>query len=176
MRFIMKTISLVFFSLLPILAFVIGITFAGDGKKLKKPQHSSSMKPIGKMQAPVEISASLKGGVAKVNITFLRDASEVEISYNGLDGMELIYIPFSSSTQYDKGETVQTEINYYAPAGRSYLSIHLSGNFGGTKVNKVQAFSVGKLTTQQKTRKSKRLTTDTDGRLEYLMPLTPITK
>ena len=152
MRFIMKTISLVFFSLLPILAFVIGITFAGDGKKLKKPQHSSSMKPVGKTHAPVEIS------------------------YNGLDGMELIYIPAPSSTQYDKGETVQTEINYYAPAGRSYLSIHLSGNFGGTKVNKVQAFSVGKLTTQQKTRKSKRLTTDTDGRLEYLMPLTPITK
>ena len=129
----MKTISLVFFLLIPVLALFIGITSAGDGKKLKKPQHSSSMKPIGKMQAPVEISASLKGGVAKVNITFLRNASEVEISYNGLDGMELIYIPFSSSTQYDKGETVQTEINYYAPAGRSYLSIHLSGNFGGTK-------------------------------------------
>ena len=172
----MKTISLVFFLLIPVLALFIGITSAGDGKKLKKPQHSSSMKPIGKMQAPVEISASLKGGVAKVNITFLRDASEVEISYNGLDGMELIYIPFSSSTQYDKGETVQTEINYYAPAGRSYLSIHLSGNFGGTKENKVQAFAVGKLSTQQKHRKSKPPTTDTDGRLEYLMPLTPITK
>jgi len=173
----MKTISLVFFLLISVLALFIGITSAGDGKKLKKPQHSSSMKPIGKMQAPVEISASLKGGVAKVNITFLRDASEVEISYRGLDGMELIYIPFtSSSTLYDKGETVQTEINYYAPAGRSYLSIHLSGNFGSKKINKVQAFSVGKLSTQQKTRKSKRLTTDTDGRLEYLMPLTPITK
>ena len=172
----MKTIPFVFFLLIPVLALFIGITYAGDGKKLKKPQHSSSMKPVGKTQAPVEILASLKGGVAKVNITFLRDASEVEISYNGLDGMELIYIPFSPSTQYDKGETVQTEINYYAPAGRSYLSIHLSGNFGGAKVNKVQAFSVGKLTTQQKTRKSKRLTTDTDGRLEYLMPLTPITK
>ena len=172
----MKTISLVFFLLIPVLALFIGITSAGDGKKIKKPQHSSSMRPIGKMQAPVEISASLKGGVAKVNITFLRDASEVEISYNGLDGMELIYIPFSSSTQYDKGETVQTEINYYAPAGRSYLSIQLSGNFGGKKMNKVQAFSVGKLSNQQKTRKSKRLTTDTDGRLEYLMPLTPTTK
>jgi hypothetical protein len=172
----MKTIPFVFFLLIPVLALFIGITSAGDGKKLKKPQHSSSMKPIGKTQAPVEISASLKGGVAKVNITFLRDASEVEISYNGLDGMELIYIPFSSSTQYDKGETVQTEINYYAPAGRSYLSIHLSGNFGGTKENKVQAFAVGKLSTQQKHRKSERLTTDNDGRLEYLMPLTPITK
>jgi hypothetical protein len=172
----MKTIPFVFFLLLPILALFIGITYAGDGKKLKKPQHYSSMKPVGKTQAPVEILASLKGGVAKVNITFLRDASEVEISYNGLDGMELIYIPFSSSTQYDKGETVQTEINYYAPAGRSYLSIQLSGNFGGKKINKVQAFSVGKLSNQQKTRKSKRLTTDTDGRLEYLMPLTPITK
>ena len=172
----MKTISLVLFLLISVLALFIGITSAGDGKKLKKPQHSSSMKPIGKMQAPVEISASLKGGVAKVNITFFRDASEVAISYRGLDGMELIYIPTPSSTQYDKGETVQTEINYYAPAGRSYLSIHLSGNFGGKKINKVQAFSVGKLTTQQKTRKSKRLTTDTDGRLEYLMPLTPITK
>ena len=172
----MKTIPFVFFLLIPVLALFIGITYAGDGKKLKKPQHSSSMKPVGKTQAPVEILASLKGGVAKVNITFLRDASEVEISYNGLDGMELIYIPFSSSTQYDKGETVQTEINYYAPAGRSYLSIQLSGNFGGKKMNKVQAFSVGKLSNQQKTRKSKRLTTDTDGRLEYLMPLTPITK
>ena len=139
----MKTISLVFFSLILVLAFVIGNTFAGDGKKLKKPQHSSSMKPIGKMQAPAEISASLKGGVAKVNITFLRNASEVEISYRGLDGMELIYIPSTSSTLYDKGETVQTEIYYYAPAGRSYLSIHLSGNFGGKKVNKVQAFAVG---------------------------------
>ena len=176
MRFFMKTIPFVFFLLIPVLALFIGITYAGDGKKLKKPQHSSSMKPVGKTQAPVEILASLKGGVAKVNITFLRDASEVEISYNGLDGMELIYIPFSSSTQYDKGETVQTEINYYAPAGRSYLSIQLSGNFGGKKMNKVQAFSVGKLSNQQKTRKSKRLTTDTDGRLEYLMPLTPITK
>jgi len=172
----MKTISLVLFLLISVLALFIGITSAGDGKKLKKPQHSSSMKPIGKMQAPVEISASLKGGVAKVNITFLRNASEVEISYNGLDGMELIYIPFSPSTQYDKGETVQTKIKYYAPAGRSYLSIQLSGNFGGKKINKVQAFSVGKLSSQQKTRKSKRLTTDTDGRLEYLMPLTPITK
>ena len=172
----MKTISLVLFLLISVLALFIGITSAGDGKKLKKPQHSSSMKPIGKIQAPVEISASLKGGVAKVNITFLRNASEVEISYNGLDGMELIYIPFSPSTQYDKGETVQTEINYYAPAGRSYLSIHLSGNFGGKKVSKVQAFAVGKLSNQQKTRKSERLTTDTDGRLEYLMPLTPITK
>jgi len=172
----MKTIPFVFFLLIPVLALFIGITYAGDGKKLKKPQHSSSMKPVGKTQAPVEILASLKGGVAKVNITFLRDASEVEISYNGLDGMELIYIPFSSSTQYDKGETVQTEINYYAPAGRSYLSIQLSGNFGGKKMNKVQAFPVGKLSNQQKTRKSKRLTTDTDGRLEYLMPLTPITK
>ena len=172
----MKTISLVLFLLISVLALFIGITFAGDGKKLKKPQHSSSMKPIGKMQAPVEISASLKGGVAKVNITFLRDASEVAISYHGLDGMELIYIPFSPSTQYDKGETVQTEIYYYAPAGRSYLSIHLSGNFGGKKVSKVQAFAVGKLSNEQKTRKSERLTTDTDGRLEYLMPLTPITK
>ena len=172
----MKTISLGFFSLLPVLAFVIGDTFAGDEKDLKKPQHSSSMKPIGKMQAPVEISASLKGGVAKVNITFLRDASEVAISYRGLDGMELIYIPSPSSTQYDKGETVQTEINYYAPAGRSYLSIHLAGNFGGKKVSKVQAFAVGKLSNEQKTRKRERLTTDTDGRLEYLMPLTPITK
>ena len=176
MRFIMKTIPFVFFSLLPVLALFIGITFAGDGKKLKKPQHSSSMKPIGKTQAPVEISASLKGGVAKVNITFLRDASEVAISYRGLDGMELIYIPSTSSTLYKKGETVQTEINYYAPAGRSYLSIHLSGNFGGKKINKVQAFSVGKLSAQQKHRKGERLTTDTDGRLEYLMPLTPITK
>ena len=172
----MKTISLVFFLLISILALFIGITSAGDEKKLKKPQHSSSMKPIGKMQAPVEISASLKGGVAKVNITFLRDASEVEISYRGLDGMELIYIPSTSSTLYDKGETVQTEINYYAPAGRSYLSIQVSGNFGGKKINKVQAFSVGKLSSQQKTRKSKRLTTDIDGRLEYLMPLIPITK
>ncbi len=172
----MKTISLVFFLLISVLALFIGITSAGDGKKLKKPQHSSSMKPIGKMQAPVEISASLKGGVAKVNITFLRNASEVEISYNGLDGMELIYIPFSPSSQYYKGETVQTEIIYFEPAGRSYLSIHLSGNFGGKKVNKVQAFAVGKLTNQQKTRKSERLTTDTDERLEYLMPLTPITK
>ena len=172
----MKTIPFIFFLLIPILVFFIGITFAGDRKKLKKPQHSSNMKPIGKNQAPVEIIASLKGGLAKVNITFLRDATEVAISYHGLDGMELKYIPFSSSTQYDKGETVQTEINYYAPAGRSYLSIHLSGNFGGTKVNKVQAFSVGKVSTQQKSRKSKRLTTDTDGRLEYLMPLTPITK
>ena len=172
----MKTIPFVFFLLFPVLALFIGITYAGDGKKLKKPQHFSSMKSIGKTQAPVEILASLKGGVAKVNITFLRDASEVVISYRGLDGMELIYIPFSSSTQYDKGETVQTEINYFAPAGRSYLSIHLSGNFGGKKINKVQAFSVGKLSTQQKTQKSKRLTTDIDGRLEYLMPLTPITK
>ena len=172
----MKTIPFVFFLLFPVLALFIGIKYAGDGKKLKKPQHFSSMKSIGKTQAPVEILASLKGGVAKVNITFLRDASEVEISYNGLDGMELIYIPFSSSTQYDKGETVQTEIIYYEPAGRSYLSIQLSGNFGGKKINKVQAFSVGKLNTQQKTRKSKRLTTDNDGRLEYLMPLTPITK
>ena len=172
----MKTIPLVFFLLIPVLALFIGITSAGDGKKLKKPQLRFSMKPIGKMQAPVEISASLQGGVAKVNITFLRDASEVAISYRGLDGMELIYIPFSSSTQYDKGEIVQTEIKYYAPAGRSYLSIHLSGNFGGKKVSKVQAFAVGKLSNLQKTRKSESLTTDTDGRLEYLMPLTPITK
>ena len=150
----MKTIPLVFFLLIPVLALFIGITSAGDGKKIKKPQHSSSMKPIGKMQAPVEISASLKGGVAKVNITFLRDASEVEISYNGLDGMELIYIPFSSSTQYDKGETFQTEIIYYEPC-RTYILVYsLVWQFWRQqKINKVQAFSVGKLPTQQKTSK-----------------------
>jgi hypothetical protein len=37
----MKTIPFVFFLLIPVLALFIGITFAGDGKKLKKPQHSS---------------------------------------------------------------------------------------------------------------------------------------
>ena len=40
-RFFMKTIPFVFFLLIPVLALFIGITFAGDGKKLKKPQHSS---------------------------------------------------------------------------------------------------------------------------------------
>ena len=105
----------------------------------------TNARPVeGKTVAPVELQAELKPKEATVTLRLEDDATELELSAWGLDG--LVVGPSSGSFKPSvskRGERQTFAIPLTPGPGRSTLAVSVSGNFRGSRLQRVATFAIG---------------------------------
>jgi hypothetical protein len=114
------------------------------------PAAGSSSPVTGKILAPVTVEASLSEGSARVTVRFDRAATEVRVRVAGLDGLVVkgAATPVNAAT-FGKGEVATFDLAFTPGAGRSFLSIAVSGRFGGARRATAVSFPVGEKSAEQ---------------------------
>jgi len=105
-----------------------------------------------KTSAPVEVTAELGRGTAKVQVRFDAPGSNVRVDVKGVDGL----VVSSAATPVSEATVKQAEVRAldvaFAPGqGRSHLVVSVAGVFGGASLNRVVSFAVGEPTAAQRT-------------------------
>jgi len=109
------------------------------------PTSASSPVPVkGKPTAPVAVTAELSPKSAHVVVKFESDATEVQISASGVDGLVVdAKEPVLQQGKFARGETHGFDVTFVPGAGRSQLVVSVSGSFNGASRARVASFTVG---------------------------------
>jgi len=105
----------------------------------------SNARPVeGKTVAPIDLQAELKQSEALVTLRLEDDASELEFTAWGLDGL----VVRASTTTFKpkvskRGEHQTFAIPLTPGPGRSTLAISVSGTFRGSRLQRVATFAIG---------------------------------
>jgi hypothetical protein len=98
----------------------------------------------GKPTAPVAVTAQVSAGAAHVTVTFEADATDVQVSVYGNDGLVIEGEPvLTKGERFARGEGFGAMVPLEAPAGRSALVVTVTGRFNGVKRARVVSFRVG---------------------------------
>ncbi len=105
----------------------------------------------GKARAPVTIEADLSGDTAKVTIRFDRAGKDVRVHVRGLEGLAVTSeaTPVQAD-RVEKGELASFEVTFTPGSGQSFLSVAVSGNFGGGRRATSVSFPVGEKSAEQR--------------------------
>jgi hypothetical protein len=105
----------------------------------------------GKPRAPVTIEADLSGGAAKVTVRFDRAAKDVRVHVRGLEGLAVTSeaTPVQAES-VEKGELASFDVTFTPGPGQSFLSVAVSGNFGGGRRATSVSFAVGEKSAEQR--------------------------
>jgi hypothetical protein len=105
----------------------------------------------GKLRAPVTVEANLSGDAAKVTVRFDRAGKNVRVRVKGLDGLALTSdVTPVQAAQVEQGDVAAFDVTFTPGPGRSFLSIAVSGNFGGGRRATVVSFPVGEKSAEQR--------------------------
>lgn len=128
----------------------------------------------GKQEAPVQVSAELAQGSAKVTFDFQRDARAVTIEFAGLDGLR-ITSPTRAVTgaEFPAGSVASLEVTFEAPPGESNLSVFVTGRFDGLASSKVANITVGSPSSVQRQKALQAVKVNAQGEPIREVPMTP---
>jgi hypothetical protein len=159
--------------LIAVMAALLALPALADGPT--KTTKGKALRPLhGKAQAPVEVTAQLDAGAAKVQVLAQSTASDVEVKIWGVDGLSVTDVqPVPAPLlQLSKGESLTFDVAFAPGPGRSHLVVSVSGKFGGGQRSTVRSFSVGTPTAEQQ-KSAVPVVTDSKGQRVKLMPANP---
>jgi hypothetical protein len=93
--------------------------------------------------APVKVEGRLAASSAALSIDFAEDASDVTVEVWGVDG--LVVTGAGEPVQgrrFGKGEKLEMDVSFTAPATRADLAVRVRGTFDGRVRERVQSFTV----------------------------------
>lgn len=93
--------------------------------------------------APVKVAGKLATSSAALRVAFEEDARDVTVEVWGVDG--LVVTSEKEPVQgrrFGRGETVDVDVSFTAPATRADLAVRVRGTFGGRVRERVQSFTV----------------------------------
>jgi hypothetical protein len=93
--------------------------------------------------APVKVEGRLAASSASLSIDFAEDASDVTVEVWGVDG--LVVTSAGEPVQgrrFGKGEKLDVDVSFTAPATRADLAVRVRGTFDGRVRERVQSFTV----------------------------------
>jgi hypothetical protein len=107
----------------------------------------------GKPRAPVTVEATLAAGTGTVTVRFDRAAIAVEVHVKGLDGLTVTSDPAPvKAERVVAGEVAAFDVTFTPGRGRSFLSVAVSGDFGGGRRAAIVSFPVGEKSAEQRKR------------------------
>ncbi len=107
---------------------------------------------------PVKTEYTMKDGKMSVKYTAESAIKQFRIGdIRGLDGLEVSTKPAPETKDLKAGESVDVEINFVAPEGRSFLVTDIQGNVGSQDKFQSLVIPVGELSESQKKERSKNI-------------------
>jgi hypothetical protein len=160
-----------------VLSLVAGLALAGcapEPPRVREGVPPAASRPTGKLDAPVEISAVVATGSAKVTVVFLRNASDVTIAFAGLDGLQLTSPARPvSGVEFAAGASTTLDVTFQAPEGQSNLGIYVTGQLGSTASSKVATVTIGTPSALQRRSGAGTVKVDAHGELIHDLPALP---
>lgn len=106
----------------------------------------------GKPMAPVDVTAELSSGTARVSVRFVAAASDVTVGVSGADGLKVTSAaaPLTEASA-KQNETRTFDVAFTPGPGRSMLVVNVTGTFNGARSTRVVSFDVGTPTADQLT-------------------------
>lgn len=130
--------------------------------------------PSGKRQAPVQITAQLVAGTARVEVIFQSASSGVEVRVAGLDGLKVISASRPvRGVEFQSGQRIVVDVAFTAPASESNLAVTVSGKFAGTRGSKTATFTVDGTSATQPQKAVTHQQTDSHGERIRIVPAEP---
>lgn len=131
-------------------------------------------RPAGKPQAPVEITADLAAGSARVQVLFQSASSAVDVRIGGLDGLKIVSATRPvTGVSFQPGQMIVIDVAFEAPPGQSNIVVTVSGRFAGAKSARTTTFTVGKASDVQKQNAAADQQTDSKGERIQVVPAEP---
>lgn len=105
----------------------------------------------GKMRAPITVDASVTERSARVTVRFDRPGRNVRVRVSGLDGLVVTSAPSAyEAARVRRGEVATFDVAFTPGAGRSLLTVAVTGQFGGRRAT-TTSFPVGERSAEQRT-------------------------
>ncbi|MRG92418.1 hypothetical protein [Polyangium spumosum] len=137
------------------LLLLAGVAIAACGTvDRKEPDHGAPEANAGKGRetreartqkpgAPVKVEGKLATSSAALVVAFGEDASDVTVEVWGVDGLVVTSEKEPVQGQrFARGEKVDVDVSFTAPATRADLAVRVRGTFGGRVRERVQSFTV----------------------------------
>lgn len=104
-----------------------------------------------KTSAPVEVTAELGRGTAKLELRFDAPGTDVRVDLKGVDGLVVssAATPMAEAT-VKQAERRALDVAFAPGQGRSHLVVSVSGTFRGARLSQVVTFAVGEATAEQR--------------------------
>jgi hypothetical protein len=96
---------------------------------------------LGKLTAPVAVTARLTSSSAHLTLRFEGAATGVTAGARGLDGLSVTAPTPGAPRSYAPGETAELDVPLSSPSGT--LAVFVSGTFGGLPMHRSVTFPVG---------------------------------
>ncbi len=123
-----------------------------------------------KVSAPVVVDAKLEGERAHVTLRFDSPATDVQVNVSGVDGLTVRSAATPvAGTSFTKSSETSFDVDFTPGPGRSLLVVAVTGMFQGGHMSKVQSFTLGTPTEEQK-KASGTTVTGSDGERIKVMP------
>ena len=160
-----------------VLSLVTGLALAAcasEPPRVREAAPPVATRPTGKLDAPVEISAVVAPGSARVTVLFLRDSNDVAIAFAGLDGLQLTSPARPvSGAGFAAGTSTTLDVAFQAPEGQSNLGVYVTGQLGGTASSKVATVTIGTPSALQRRSGAGTVKLDARGEPIHELPALP---
>lgn len=97
-----------------------------------------------KLEAPVDVSAELSEGKARVTVRFTSPVTGVRVGVSGVDGLVVQGdATLVDGASYDRGAVAAFDVALVQAPPGAQLAVVVSGTFGGVHLARVRSFPVG---------------------------------